>query len=133
MSSSEAASREFTFEHSKSLFIQNCDTRSLPWNAKEQCTDIKETSTLFAKEFQRQNIGRIKQVHLTKKHSVTGIIYYTAVIYFDEWYSSPEARQLQMTLADPTNKARFYYHEKWYWVLQSNILPPMVIKQVVSY
>lgn len=72
-------------------------------------------------------IGKVHHVDLVYKKSTTPgkPDYYSAYVFFKEWYNTPAARNLIDKIKYPGKEAKIVYDDPWYWiVLQNNLSHP---------
>jgi len=109
----------FQFNSELSLYIPKCDTRSLPQKS-EGGVDIEETKVFIANQFHLLQIGLVSRVDLVMKYTPSNYLYFIAFVHFDQWYTTAQALELQVSIADPTCKALVQFHARWYWLVNKN-------------
>jgi hypothetical protein len=77
----------------------------------------------IAKQFNYQQIGLVERVDLAYKKTPEGHGFYIAFIHFENWYNTPAAKQLRWAVLAPNHKAKFQWHEQWYWIVNENKKP----------
>jgi len=110
-----------------SLYIPRIDTRSLPrWNRYSSSAEWEDACKEFVgRQFELQKIGKVHRVDLITKQTPDGYQFFIGFIHFESMFldhSSGAARNL-MDQIDGSDKAKFYYHEKYYWIVNLNRRP----------
>jgi hypothetical protein len=107
------------FDTKLPIYIPRIDTRSLPrsWEREDVVKDF------IARQFHELSIGKVQRVDLLKKTDPKGFVFYAAFCHFEEWYDTEEARSLQKDVKDSDSKAKFQFHEKWFWIINENTKP----------
>ena len=106
-----------------SLYIPRVDTRALP-RVGGNTEEYEEAAKKFiADQFKFQKVGEVNRVDLIIKKTPQDYIYYSAFIYFDQWYSTPQARHIQETIFVGHEKATLKFHRDWFWIVAKNHKP----------
>jgi hypothetical protein len=107
------------FDTKLPIYIPRIDTRSLPrtWEREDVVKDF------IARQFHELSIGKVQRVDLLKKTDPKGFVFYAAFCHFEEWYDTEAARSLQKDVKDDEVKAKFQFHEKWFWIINENTKP----------
>lgn len=108
----------YIFNNKLPIYIPRIDTRSIPsWEREDVVKDF------IARQFHELSIGKIQRIDLLKKTDPKRFVFYAAFCHFDEWYDTEAARTLQKDIKDSDVKAKFQFHEKWFWIINENTKP----------
>jgi len=117
------------FDKTMSLYIPRVDTRSLPrGNCHEEAEYEAMVADFIGKQFKYQCIGQVNRVDLLKKQTPQGFDFFIAFVHFSEWFETPQAKALQDEIHTDGAKAKFYFHEMWYWIVNENKNPLTAIE-----
>lgn len=106
------------FDTKLPIYIPRIDTRAIPrWEREDVVKDF------IARQFHELSIGKVHRVDLLKKTDPKGFVFYAAFCHFEEWYDTEAARTLQKDVKDSDVKAKFQFHEKWFWIINENTKP----------
>lgn len=106
------------FDTKLPIYIPRIDTRAIPrWEREDVVKDF------IARQFHELSIGKVHRVDLLKKTDPKGFVFYAAFCHFEEWYDTEAARTLQKDVKDSEVKAKFQFHEKWFWLINENTKP----------
>jgi hypothetical protein len=112
----------YVFNPKMSIHLPRIDTRSLP-SCPPMMNRAEVLKGFISESFHLKNIGKIERVDVLEKKSDEGWNYYTAFCHFDHWYDTDEAKQLQADIMDKSVKAKFHFHQKWFWIVNINAKP----------
>lgn len=106
------------FDTKLPIYIPRIDTRAIPrWEHEDVVKDF------IARQFHELSIGKVHRVDLLKKTDPKGFVFYAAFCHFEEWYDTEAARTLQKDVKDSEVKAKFQFHDKWFWIINENTKP----------
>ena len=112
------------FDETMSLYIPRVDTRSLPQGNRHAEAEYEAMAADFiGKQFKYQRIGKVSRVDLLKKQTPQGFDYFIAFVHFYKWFDTPQSKALQDEIHTDGVKAKFYFHEMWYWIVNENKAP----------
>lgn len=106
------------FDTKLPIYIPRIDTRAIPsWEREDVVKDF------IARQFHELSIGKIHRIDLLKKTDPKRFVFYAAFCHFEEWYDTEAARTLQKDIKESDVKAKFQFHEKWFWIINENTKP----------
>ena len=69
--------------------------------------------------FETLYIGNVDHVEFTYKNG-KGSPYYSAYVYFKQWYNTTSAKNLIEKIKNPEKEAKIVYDDPWYWIVFEN-------------
>ena len=84
-------------------------------------SNVTKDKIIYTFEFHLR-LGHIKDVDLVGKIDKKGKTYYSAYIYFEEWYNNDKAARFIERIKNPSQETRVVYDtpEPWFWVVLEN-------------
>jgi hypothetical protein len=84
-------------------------------------SNVTKDKIIYTFEFHLR-LGHIKHVDLVDKIDKKGKTYYSAYIYFEEWYNNDKAARFVERIKNPSQETRVFYDtpEPWYWIVLEN-------------
>jgi len=84
-------------------------------------SNVTKDKIIYTFEFHLR-LGHIKDVELVGKIDKKGKTYYSAYIYFVEWYNNDKADRFIERIKNPSQETRVVYDtpEPWFWVVLEN-------------
>lgn len=84
-------------------------------------SNVTKDKIIYTFEFHLR-LGHIRDVDLVGKIDKKGKTYYSAYIYFEEWYTNDKADRFVERVKNPSQETRVVYDtpEPWYWIVLEN-------------
>ena len=67
-----------------------------------------------------QEIGEVSEVDFVAKQDRSGKAYNAVYVHFKQWYTNDEAVAFYNDVLDETTQTKFYYDDKWFWIVLPN-------------
>lgn len=67
-----------------------------------------------------QEIGEVSEVDFVAKQDRSGKAYNAVYVHFKQWYTNDEAVAFYNDVLDETTQTKFYYDDRWYWIVLPN-------------